>query len=69
MSVLIMNAIEMRNQLKQYIDQLSPKSLGVVAELIADLVAEDSEDAIQELLAIEGFAEAFKRGKEQIKKG
>ncbi len=35
-----MNATKMRNQLKQYIDQLSPESLGVVAELIADLVAE-----------------------------
>ncbi len=59
----------MRNQLKQYIDQLSPESLGIVAELIADLVAEDGEDATQELLEIEGFVEAFERGKQQIEKG
>ncbi|MGK7933488.1 MAG: hypothetical protein AB4041_18925 [Microcystaceae cyanobacterium] len=64
-----MNTTQMRNQLKKYIDQLSPESLAVVAELIADLVSEDGEDATQELLEIEGFVEEFERGKQQIKQG
>lgn len=59
----------MRNQLKEYIDQLPPESLGIVAELMTDLLTQDGEDATQELLEIKGFAEAFERGKQQVKKG
>ena len=40
----------MRNQLKQYIDQLSPESLEIMSEFVTDLVSQDDEDATEELL-------------------
>jgi len=64
-----MNTVQMRNQLKQYIDQLSPESLEIVAGFVTDLVSQDDEDATEELLKISGFSEAFERGKQQIKEG
>jgi hypothetical protein len=45
-----MNTVQMRNQLKQYIDQLSPEKLEIVADFVADLVSQDDEDATEELL-------------------
>ena len=64
-----MNTAQMRNQLKQYIDQLSPETLEVVAEFLTDLVGQDDEDATEELLKISGFTQAFERGKQQVKEG
>lgn len=64
-----MDTAQMRNQLKQYIDQLSPESLEIVAGFVTDLVSQDDEDATEELLKISGFSEAFERGKQQIKEG
>ncbi|MGK7933956.1 MAG: hypothetical protein AB4041_21355 [Microcystaceae cyanobacterium] len=64
-----MNVTQLRNQLKQDIDQLSPESLQKVSELIANLVNQDEEDATEELLKITGFSEAFERGKQQVKEG
>lgn len=64
-----MNTAQMRNQLKQYIDQLPPESLEIVAEFVTDLVSQDDEDATEELLKISGFTEAFERGKQQVKEG
>jgi hypothetical protein len=64
-----MNSVQMRNQLKQYIDQLSPESLEIVAEFVTDLVSQDDEDATEELLKISGFTEAFERGKQQVRAG
>lgn len=64
-----MNIAQMRNQLKQYIDQLPPESLEIVADLVADLVSQDDEDATEELLKISGFTEAFERGKQQVREG
>jgi hypothetical protein len=63
------NIAQMRNQLKQYIDQLPPESLEIVADLVADLVSQDDEDATEELLKISGFTEAFERGKQQVREG
>lgn len=64
-----MNTVQMRNQLKQYIDQLSPESLEIVVEFVTDLVSQDDEDATEELLKISGFTEAFERGKQQVRAG
>jgi hypothetical protein len=62
-----MNTTQIRNQVKQSIDQLSPEKLVIVAEFLDDLINE--EDATEELLKIEGFETAFERGKQQIQEG
>ncbi|GBF78674.1 hypothetical protein [Aphanothece sacrum] len=64
-----MNTTQMRNQLKQYIDQLSPESLEMVTDFVTNLVNQDNDDATEELLQIVGFQEAFEKGKQQIKEG
>jgi hypothetical protein len=63
------NTVQMRNQIKQYIDQLSPENLEIVTEFVTDLVSQDDEDATEELLKISGFTEAFERGKQQVQAG
>lgn len=64
-----MNTTQMRNQLKQYIDQLSPESLEIVTDFVTNLINQDNDDATEELLQIVGFQEAFEKGKQQIKEG
>jgi len=59
----------MRNQVKQYIDELPSEKLIIVANFLNDLINEDNEDATEELLAISGFESAFEKGKQQIKDG
>ncbi len=39
-----MNTAEMRNQAKQYLDRLSPKSLELVADFLAYLVEKEVKD-------------------------
>jgi hypothetical protein len=64
-----MNTIQIRNQLKQSIDQLSPQDLKIVAEVITDLINPDESDPTDELEKIVGFQEAFTRGKADIEAG
>lgn len=64
-----MNTIEMRNQVKQYIDELSSEKLIIVANFLDNLIDDDNEDATEELLAISGFESAFEKGKQQVKEG
>lgn len=66
---LNMNTTQIRNQAKQYIDQLSPESLRFVANFLAYLAEKESNEATDELLAITGFKSAFERGKQQVKEG
>ena len=61
-----MNTIQIRNQLKQSIDQLSPQDLKIVAEVITDLINPEESDPTDELEKIVGFQEAFARGKADI---
>jgi hypothetical protein len=61
-----MNTIQIRNQLKQSIDQLSPQDLKIVAEVITNLINLDESDPTDELENIVGFQEAFARGKADI---
>lgn len=58
-----MSSAELRQQVKEYIDQLSPERLLVAADFLAYLMDRESEEATQELLEIPGFVEAFERGK------
>jgi hypothetical protein len=62
-----MNTTQIRNQVKQSIDQLSPEKLVIVAEFLDNLIHE--EDPTEELLTISGFKTAFERGKQQIQEG
>jgi hypothetical protein len=63
------NTIQIRNQLKQYIDQLSAQDLKIVAEVITDLINSDEVEPTNELENIAGFQEAFARGKADIEAG
>jgi hypothetical protein len=64
-----MNIIQIRNQLKQSIDQLSPQDLKIVAEVITNLINLDESDPTDELEKIVGFQEGFARGKADIEAG
>ena len=64
-----MNTTQMRNQVKQNIDKLSPEKLIVIAGFLHDLLDDENEDATEELLKISGFESAFEKAKQQIKDG
>lgn len=64
-----MSSAELRDQVKEYIDQLSPERLLVAADFLAYLTERESEEATQELLEIPGFLEAFERGKKEAAAG
>jgi hypothetical protein len=55
------NTIQIRNQLKQYIDQLFAQDLKIVAEVITDLINTEESDPTDELANIAGFQEVFTR--------
>jgi hypothetical protein len=64
-----MNNTEVRQQINQYLDELSAERLQLVADFLAYLANKESEDATQELLDIPGFIESFNRGKKDIAEG
>jgi hypothetical protein len=64
-----MSSAELRDRVKEYIDQLSPERLLVAADFLAYLTERESEEATQELLDIPGFLAAFERGKKEAEAG
>jgi hypothetical protein len=64
-----MDTIELRQQVKEYIEQLSPEHLRVAADFLAYLADKESEEATQELLNIPGFVEAFEKAKKNMAAG
>jgi hypothetical protein len=64
-----MSTLELRDQVKEYIDQLSPERLRVAADFLAYLAERESSEATQELLNIPGFLEAFEKAKKNIAVG
>jgi hypothetical protein len=64
-----MSTLELRDQVKEYIDQLSPERLRVAADFLAYLAESESNEATQELLNIPGFLEAFEKAKKNIAAG
>ncbi|NJO42579.1 MAG: hypothetical protein HC769_08870 [Cyanobacteria bacterium CRU_2_1] len=50
-----MNTVELRQQINQYLDQLSIDRLHVAADFLAYLVNQEEEDATQELTVIVKF--------------
>ncbi|MEH2291816.1 hypothetical protein [Nostoc sp.] len=64
-----MNKVEIRQQIKEYVDQLSPERLLVAADFLADLVERDDNEATEEFLKIEGFKEALAKAKKNVEGG
>ena len=64
-----MNSSQIRNDAKNYIDQLSSDKLILVIDFLKDLQEEDNVEATEELLNIPGFESAFKQANQQVKDG
>ena len=64
-----MNTQELRQQVKGYIDDLSPERLLVAADFLAYLAERESNQATVELLQIPGFIEAFNQAKKDVAAG
>ncbi len=64
-----MNPSQIRNEAKNYIDQLSPDKLILVMDFLEDLQEDDDVDATEELLNIPGFESAFEKANQQVKEG
>lgn len=60
---------EIRLQVKQYVDRLSPERLRVAADFLAYLAERESNEATEELLEIPSFVEAFERSKQDVAAG
>ena len=64
-----MNTVEIRQQIQEYVDQLSPERLLVAADFLAYLADREDNDATEDLLKIPGFKEDFDKAKENVKEG
>ena len=64
-----MNPTQIRNEVKNYIDKLSPDKLVLVVNFLKDLQEEDNVDATEELLSIAGFESAFQKANLQVESG
>lgn len=63
-----MNRVKIRQQIEEYLEQLSPERLLVAADFLAYLAAREENDATEELLNIPGFQEVFEKAKKMLKK-
>ena len=52
-----MNTVEIRQQIQEYVDKLSPERLLVAVDFLAYLADRQDNDATEELLKIQGFKE------------
>jgi len=68
---IFMNIVEIRQQIKEYVDQFSPDKLLVAADFLAYLAEKDDDEneATEELLKIQGFQEAFAKAKKNVEEG
>ncbi|MEH2412287.1 hypothetical protein [Nostoc sp.] len=64
-----MNSVEIRQQIKEYVEKLSPERFLVAADFLAYLAEKDENEATEELLKIEGFKEALAQAKKNVKEG
>jgi hypothetical protein len=64
-----MNNLEVRQQVKSYIDQLSAEKLLVAADFLAYLVEKEDNEATEELLKLDGLKEAFAEAQNNVKQG
>ena len=64
-----MKTQELRQNLKESIDRLSPERLLVAADFLAYLAERESNEATNELLKISGFVEAFNKAQKDVAAG
>ena len=64
-----MNTVEIRQQIQEYVDKLSPERLLVAVDFLAYLADRQDNDATEELLKIQGFKEDFAKAKANVKEG
>lgn len=64
-----MKTQELRQNLKESIDRLSPERLLVAADFLAYLAESESNEATLELLKIPGFLEAFNKAQKDVVAG
>jgi hypothetical protein len=64
-----MSTVELRQQAKSVIDNLSGAQLRVASEFLAFVKSREIDAATLELLAIPGFDASFTRGMKDIKAG
>lgn len=64
-----MNTTDIREQAKEYIEQLSAEKILVAVDFLAYLLERESNEATEELLQIPGFQEAFAKAKKDIAAG
>ncbi|MEG3898863.1 MULTISPECIES: hypothetical protein [unclassified Microcoleus] len=64
-----MKTQELRENLKQSIDRLSPERLLVAADFLPYLGERESNEATNELLKIPGFVEAFNKAQKDVAAG
>ena len=64
-----MNTTDIREQAKEYVEQLSAEKLLVAVDFLAYLLDQDSNEATEELLQIPGFQETFAKAKKYIAAG
>ena len=64
-----MTTLELRHQIYEYIDCLSPERLRVAVDFLAYLAERESQEATDELLSIPDFLDSWEEGKQDIAKG
>ncbi len=64
-----MSAIDTRQTIDLYLNQLSLERLDVIADILAYFVNQENEQATEELLDIPSFIERFEKGKKDISEG
>jgi hypothetical protein len=64
-----MNALELRTQIQESIEQLPEEKLLVAADFLAYSAEKECGDATEELLKISGFQESFEKARKNVKKG
>ncbi len=64
-----METLEIRQQINEYLEQLSPDKLLVAADFLAYLSQKESDDPTLELLKIDGIEEAYQNAKKNIIQG
>ncbi|MDJ0737993.1 MAG: hypothetical protein QNJ47_28715 [Nostocaceae cyanobacterium] len=64
-----MNTVEIRQQIQEYVEQLSPERLLVAVDFLAYLASRDNDEATEELLKINGFKEALMKAKKNVEEG
>jgi hypothetical protein len=64
-----MDAIQLRSQIQDYVEQLSTQKLLVAVDFLAYLAEKEEDDPTEELLKINGFKESFEKAKQNVEQG